>query len=96
MQNQRMTPTQNGTIIQQQLNNGVIQTPTGIVRVNQAQTMQQVQHINSNQGQFTQQTVWTTTNNANSQPQQHQFTLQKAPQQTSIIHYATVKNGSAH
>ena len=90
-QNLRQTNMPNGSpILQQQMNSGIMTTPTSIVRVNQPQNMQQTHHIAQNQGQFQSQTLWT---NAMPQSPQHQFTLQKAPQQSPIVHYATVKNG---
>ncbi|CAF0787250.1 unnamed protein product [Adineta steineri] len=86
-QNIRQTNTQNGTILQQQMNSGMMTTPTNIVRVNQPQTMQHQQQQQQQHGQFVQQTVWTSNNNP-----QHQFTLQKQSQQSSVFQYATVKN----
>jgi len=81
MQHIRQTNTQNGTILQQPVTSGIMTTPTSIVRVNQPQSTQQ------QQGQFIPQTLWT--NNLS----QHQFTLQKQTQPSSVLQYATVKNG---
>jgi hypothetical protein len=90
-QNIRYTNTQNGTILQQPMNSGIMTAPTSIVRVNQPQTMQHQQQ--QQQGQYIPQQVWT--NNMPQSPQQ-QFTLQKQPQQSSVFQYATVKNGARH
>ncbi|CAF4008175.1 unnamed protein product [Rotaria sp. Silwood2] len=87
-QNIRQTNIQNGTILQQPMTNGIMTTPTSIVRVNQPQTMQH-QTTALNQGQFVPQTLWT---NSIQQIPHHQFTLQKQTQQQSGIQYATVKN----
>ncbi len=81
MQHIRQTNTQNGTILQQPVTSGIMTTPTSIVRVNQPQSTQQ------QQGQFIPQTLWTN----NLSP--HQFTLQKQTQPSSVLQYATVKNG---
>ncbi|CAF3339479.1 unnamed protein product [Rotaria sp. Silwood1] len=88
-QNIRQTNIQNGTIFQQPMSSGIMTTPTSIVRVNQPQTIQQ-QSTTLNHGQFVPQTLWT--NNIQQTPQ-HQFTLQKQPQQQlSGVQYAPVKN----
>jgi len=86
-QNIRQTNTQNGTILQQPMNSGLMTAPTSIVRVNQPQTMQQQQQ----QGQFLPQTIWA--NNIPQQQQQQQFTLHKQPQQSPVFQYTAVKNG---
>jgi hypothetical protein len=89
--NIRQTNIQNGTILQQHMPSGIMTTPTSIVRVNQPQTIQQQQqHTMQNQGQYLQQTLWT---NNNPQSPQHQFTLQKQTQPSSVLQYATIKNG---
>ena len=88
-QNIRQTSTQNGTILQQPVTSGIMTTPTSIVRVNQPQSTQQHQTI-QNHGQYMPQTLWT--NNMPQSPQ-HQFTLQKQTQPSSVLQYATVKNG---
>lgn len=91
----RQANTQNGTIFQQPVHNGIMTTPTSIVRVNQPQNSQQQQQhqLIQNQGQYLQQTLWT--NSVQQSPQQHQqhFTLQKQTQSSSVLQYATVKNG---
>ena len=89
--NIRQTNIQNGTILQQQMPSGIMTTPTSIVRVKQPQTIQQQQQTMQNQGQYLQQTLWT--NNNNPQSPQHQFTLQKQNQPSSVLQYATIKNG---
>ncbi|CAF0944184.1 unnamed protein product [Adineta ricciae] len=83
-QNIRPTPSQNGTILSQPMTSGIMTTPTNFVRVNQSQPMQTQQQ----QGQFTTQTVWTNNLSQSSQPQ---FTIQKQPQQPSVLQYTTVK-----
>ena len=91
-QNLRQQTTQNGTILQQQMSNGMMTTPTSIVRVNQPQTMQQIQQMTTNQGQLTQQTLWASSTPQSPQPQ---FTLQRTNQQSPIFQYATIKNGES-
>jgi hypothetical protein len=83
----RQASTQNGTIFQQPVTSGIMTTPTSIVRVNQPQNIQQTIQ---NHGQFVPQTLWT--NNIPQSPQ-NQFTLQKQTQPSSVLQYATIKNG---
>jgi len=83
----RQASTQNGTIFQQPVTSGIMTTPTSIVRVNQPQNTQQTIQ---NHGQFVPQTLWT--NNIPQSPQ-NQFTLQKQTQPSSVLQYATIKNG---
>ena len=67
-------------------------TPTNIVRVNPTQTIQSQQTIQNQTGQFVPQTVWA--HNISQTPQQQQqFTLQKSTQPSSVLQYATIKNG---
>ena len=90
----RQASTQNGTILQQPITSGIMTTPsTSIVRVNQPQTIQHQQQSGQNQGQYVQQTVWSNNLSQNPQQQQQQFTLQKQTQPSSVLQYATIKNG---
>ena len=84
--------TPNGTIFQQPVTSGIMTTPTNIVRVNPTQTIQSQQTMHNQTGQFVPQTIWTNNISQTSQ-QQQQFTIQKPTQSSSVLQYATIKNG---
>lgn len=88
----RQATAPNGTIYQQPVTSGIVTTPTNIVRVNPTQTIQSQQTIQNQTGQFVPQTVWANTISQAPQHQQ-QFTLQKPTQPSSVLQYATIKNG---
>ena len=88
----RQATTPNGTIYQQPVTSGIVTTPTNIVRMNPTQTIQPQHTIQNQTAQYVPQTVWTNTI-SQAPHQQQQFTLQKQTQPSSVLQYATIKNG---